>query len=168
MVLTGFFGLLPLDSPANGRYRPEEYLRPHPVEHLLGACLLVRREAAEQVGLFDEGFFLYSEELDWCRRFKASGWRIVYLPAAEVIHLEGASTQLDLAMRDRLFQESKLRYAEKWHGRGVARALRTYLVLEYVARAAEESLKASLGRQREERRARLRVIYSGLRAALRG
>jgi GT2 family glycosyltransferase len=138
------------------------------VDWLEGACLCVRRQATDDVGLFDERFFVYSEELDWCRRFKASGWRIVYVPTAEVVHLEGASTQLDLAMRDRLFQQSKLRYADKWHGRGVARALRAYLVLEYVARAAEEGLKAGLGRQREERRARLRVISSGLRAALRG
>jgi N-acetylglucosaminyl-diphospho-decaprenol L-rhamnosyltransferase len=138
------------------------------VDWLVGACLCVRAEAARRVGLFDERFFLYSEELDWCRRFRAAGWRVVYYPEAEVVHLEGASTRLDLAARDRHFQASKLRYAETWHGWPTATALRTYLVLEYLARALEESVRLALGSRVEERRARLRVIGSGLRHILRG
>jgi N-acetylglucosaminyl-diphospho-decaprenol L-rhamnosyltransferase len=62
------------------------------VDWLAGACLCVRGQAAREVGLFDERFFMYSEELDWCRRFKAAGWRVVYLPTAQVSHVEGAST----------------------------------------------------------------------------
>jgi GT2 family glycosyltransferase len=138
------------------------------VDWLVGACLCVRASAAAQVGFFDERFFMYSEELDWCRRFREAGWRVVYVPRAEVMHLEGASTRLDLAARDRRFQASKLQYAAKWHGRGVARALRAYLILEYLARAAEEGLKLALGSEVQVRRARLRVIGSGLRHALRG
>lgn len=138
------------------------------VDWLVGACLCARARAVADVGLFDERFFLYSEELDWCRRFRAAGWRIVYVPAAEVRHIEGASTGLDLGARDRLFQTSKLRYAAKWHGPGAARALRGYLVLEYLARGIEETLKLGLGSKVEERCARLCVIGSGLRHALRG
>jgi hypothetical protein len=93
---------------------------------------------------------------------------VVYVPDAEVVHLEGGSSRLDLAMRDRQFQASKIRYAAKWHGVGVARALRVYLVLEYLARGLEEGLKLALGSRVAERRARLRVIGSGLRWALRG
>ena len=139
---------------------------PQDVDWLVGACLCVRAAAIAEVGLFDERFFLYSEEMDWCRRFRAAGWRIAYVPQAEVMHLEGGSTRLDLAARDRLFQTSKLQYAAKWHGRWAALALRTYLVLEYVARALEESVKLALGSRVAERRARLRVIGSGLRHAL--
>ena len=138
------------------------------VDWLVGACLCVRAASARQVGLFDEQFFLYSEELDWCRRFRAAGWRVAYVPSAEVTHREGASSRLDLASREQLFQANKLRYAAKWHGRWVARALRTYLVLEYVARACEETLKLAFGSQVSERRARLRVIGNGLLHALRG
>src|ERR671923_112826 len=58
---------------------------------LYGACLLVRREAAGSVGLFDEDFFLFSEETDWCYRFRAAGWRVVFEPAAEFAHVGGAS-----------------------------------------------------------------------------
>jgi GT2 family glycosyltransferase len=138
------------------------------VDWLVGACLCVRAAAAEQVGLFDERFFLYSEELDWCRRFRAAGWRVVYLPSAEVTHLEGASSRLDLSARDRYFQQSKLRYAAKWHGPVAAAALRAYLILEYLARGLEESLRLLQRSRVAERRARLRVIASGLRCVVRG
>lgn len=137
------------------------------VDWLVGACLCVRAEAARQIGLFDERFFLYSEELDWCRRFRTAGWRVMYYPQAEVVHLEGASTRLDLAARDRHFQASKLRYAQTWHGWPTATALRTYLVLEYVARALEEGVRLAQSSRVEQRRARLQVIASGLRSVLR-
>jgi N-acetylglucosaminyl-diphospho-decaprenol L-rhamnosyltransferase len=130
--------------------------------------LCFRAQAVEQVGLFDERFFMYSEELDLCRRMHAAGWQVAYVPRAEVVHLEGASTRQDLGARDRQFQASKLAYAAKWHGASVARALRAYLVLEYVARACEEGLKLALGSRVDERRARLKVIGSGLRHALLG
>src|SRR5262245_3744348 len=133
-----------------------------------GACLCVRARAVEDLGLFDERYFMYSEELDLCRRMRAAGWKVAYVPAAEVTHHEGASARLDLAARDQRFQSAKLRYAEKWHGPRAASALRLYLVVEYVARALEESVKLGLGSRRQERRARLSVIGAGLRHALRG
>jgi len=141
---------------------------PQDVDWLVGACLCARAAAAAEVGLFDESFFMYSEELDWCRRFRAAGWRVAYVPSAEVVHLEGGSSRLDLVARDKMFQASKLRYTAKWHGRWVAHALRAYLVLEYVARGMEEGVKLALGSRVPERRARLRVIGRGLRATLRG
>jgi GT2 family glycosyltransferase len=141
---------------------------PQEVDWLVGACLCVRASAAAEVGLFDERFFMYSEEIDWCRRFRTAGWQIAYVPDAGVVHMEGASARLDLGARDRLFQASKLKYAAKWHGPRVAVALRTYLVVEYLARAIEESVKLALGSRVGERRARLRVIGSGLRHALYG
>jgi hypothetical protein len=139
---------------------------PQDVDWLVGACLCLRANAMRQVGLFDERFFMYSEEIDLCRRLRAAGWRIRYVPTAEVAHLEGGSSRADLAARDQRFQASKLAYAAKWHGRGVALALRTYLILEYVLRAAEESVKLATGSRRSERQARLRVIGLGLRQAL--
>jgi hypothetical protein len=61
------------------------------VESLYGAALLVRREAADEVGLFDESFFMFSEETDWLHRFRAAGWQVWFTPDAEVVHLGGAS-----------------------------------------------------------------------------
>src|SRR5262249_22713815 len=57
-----------------------------------GAALLVRREAADRVGLFDEDFFMFGEELDWMSRFFPSGWKVVFLPDAHVCHVAGGQT----------------------------------------------------------------------------
>jgi GT2 family glycosyltransferase len=138
------------------------------VDWLVGACLCVRAAAARNVGLFDERFFMYSEELDWCRRFRAAGWRVSYVPSAVAVHLEGGSSRADLVARDQRFQASKLAYAAKWHGPALEMALRAYLVAEYVVRGAEESLKMALGSRVPERRERLRVIGSGLKSVALG
>ncbi len=61
------------------------------VESLQGAALLVRRQAADEVGLFDEAFFMFSEETDWLYRFRRAGWKVWFTPDAEVVHLGGAS-----------------------------------------------------------------------------
>lgn len=63
------------------------------VDVATGCFMLVRREAIEAVGVMDERFFLYGEETDWCYRFKQAGWKILFTPYAEIIHLHGASTR---------------------------------------------------------------------------
>jgi hypothetical protein len=64
---------------------------PRAVESLYGAALLIRLAAVEQVGLFDESFFMFSEETDWLYRFRRAGWEVWFTPDAEVVHLGGAS-----------------------------------------------------------------------------
>jgi len=59
---------------------------------VLGACMMVRREVIDEIGPMDDGYFLYSEEKDWCFRAKRAGWRISVLMDAEVVHLGGQST----------------------------------------------------------------------------
>jgi N-acetylglucosaminyl-diphospho-decaprenol L-rhamnosyltransferase len=61
------------------------------VDWLFGACLLVRRDAADEVGLFDEDFFMFSEETDWCYRLRQAGWKVYFFPGAEVVHVGGGS-----------------------------------------------------------------------------
>jgi GT2 family glycosyltransferase len=61
------------------------------VDAVNGAFMLVRRKAADEVGPMDERYWLYAEDLDWCRRFWQRGWKILYWPKVEVIHLKGAS-----------------------------------------------------------------------------
>jgi hypothetical protein len=62
------------------------------VDWISGAAMCIRREAWEQVGGFDEGFFMYAEDMDWCWRARQAGWDIYYVPEAEVVHLIGRSS----------------------------------------------------------------------------
>jgi GT2 family glycosyltransferase len=66
---------------------------PFPVDWVSGACLITRREAFDAIGGFDEGFFLYWEDADFCRRLWAAGWQTVYLPSAAITHLGGCSSR---------------------------------------------------------------------------
>jgi GT2 family glycosyltransferase len=60
-------------------------------DFVMGSVMLVRREAIDQVGLLDEDFFLFSEETDWCYRFRQAGWKVLFFPGAEFVHVGGAS-----------------------------------------------------------------------------
>ena len=130
-----------------------------------------RRAALEAVatpdGPFDEGFFMYSEELDLCRRIKQAGWRVVYAPAALVIHHEGKSSEQVSTRRHILFNTSKVRYWRKWFGPRWGETLRRYLLLEYHAQVWVERAKLWLGSKPDMRRERIaaygQVIASGLR-----
>jgi N-acetylglucosaminyl-diphospho-decaprenol L-rhamnosyltransferase len=84
-----------LDSRLNGRYSRRLYASDHPfeVDHPLGASMLVRAEVICQVGLMDEGFHMYGEEIDWAWRIKEAGWKIFCVPQAEIVHHGGQSTQ---------------------------------------------------------------------------
>lgn len=63
------------------------------VDSLVGAFMLVRREAIDKIGLLDEDFFMYGEDIDWCYRIKQDGWKIVYYPEAQIIHYKGGSSK---------------------------------------------------------------------------
>ena len=84
-----------LDSRLNGRYSRRLYARDRPfeVDHPLGASMLVRAEAIRQIGLMDEGFHMYCEEIDWAWRIKKAGWKIFCVPRAEIVHYGGQSTR---------------------------------------------------------------------------
>ena len=139
------------------------------VDWLVGACLIVRREVMKEVGGLDEDYFMYSEELDWCKRIKAAGWRIVYYPDARFIHHVGKSSEQAVTERHINFQRAKLRYFRKFHGRPAAALLRAIILLNYAAQFLLEIVKGMLGHKRDLRRQRanayLQVLRSGLRPA---
>jgi len=66
---------------------------PAVVEAISGACMLVKREAMEDVGLWDEEYFLHCEDLDWCMRFELKGWKVVFVPDARVVHVKGTCSR---------------------------------------------------------------------------
>jgi len=137
------------------------------VDWITGAAMLARRAVVEQVGGMDEGFFMYSEELDWCRRIKAAGWRVVYHPAAQIVHHEGKSSEQAVPARHINFQRSKIRYFRKYHGPRVATVLRLYLLALYAGQLALEALKWLLGHKRPLRAQRVRTYWQVLRSGLR-
>jgi len=83
-----------IESKLNGRYARSLYEqgRPFRVGHPLGAAMCVRAEAIEQVGLLDEQFHMYAEEVDWCKRIVSAGWAAYCVPSATVTHYSGQST----------------------------------------------------------------------------
>ena len=85
-------------------------------EFVMGSCMLVRREAAEAVGLLDEAFFMFSEETDWCYRFRQAGWKVYFFPGAEVTHVGGAAwrREYDPMYREQL--RGHLRFFDKHYG----------------------------------------------------
>ena len=133
--------------------RPDDEVQD--VDWVTGAALMARREAVEQVGPLDEGFFMYSEELDWCRRFRAAGWRVIYLPTARIIHHEGKSSEQVLPARHIHFQTSKIRYFRKYHGPAAAEALRWFLLGNYLWQIGVEGAKWLLGHKRPLRAERI-------------
>jgi hypothetical protein len=125
---TGLFRRSPL-----GRFFPRnrferEYLmkdwahdRAREVDWISGAASCMRREALEQVGLLDERYYMFCEDVDWCLRARKLGWRIVYAPQAEIIHFRGRSTDLAPFRMAAEFHRSMERfywkhYASSWPG----------------------------------------------------
>ncbi len=110
----------------HGRYPQEQATeaQPFPIDHPLGACLLARRAAVEQVGLLDERYFMYSEEIDWCWRIRQAGWAIWQVPQAQVVHVGGAATG---QVRPRMLLElhhSRVRFFMQHYSRWFVRAHR--------------------------------------------
>ncbi|MCP4425627.1 MAG: glycosyltransferase family 2 protein [Chloroflexi bacterium] len=174
-LATAFFESTWLESIAPKRILRHYYTLDLPddetadIDWGMGACLMTRREVVEQIGGLDEAYFMYSEELDWQRRIKDAGWRIVYLPTAQVLHHVGKSSEQAVTARHINFQRAKLRYFRKYHGRAATAVLRLFLLLNYVWQFFVEAGKGLLGHKRPLRRQRMnaywQVIRSGLRPA---
>ena len=86
------------------------------VHALVGCFLMVRRDALDDVGLLDERFFMYVEDIDWCRRFWAAGWEVVFFPNAQAIHHRGGSSANAPAKFAMEQEHAKLQYWRKYHG----------------------------------------------------
>lgn len=97
---------------------PTAYAQPRAPDWVSGACVLVRRAALERLGGLDEGFFLYSEDTDLCRRVWSAGWRVRFEPAATARHVGGGSAPRH--QTEWISARSRVHYARKHHGRFVA------------------------------------------------
>lgn len=137
------------------------------VDWVTGACMCIRREAWDQVGPLDPSLFMYSEELDWCRRARNKGWRAVYLPTATIIHHEAQSSGQVVAARHIYFHSSKVYYFHKHHGAIRGEVVRWFLLATFAYQLVLESAKWLLGHKRALRRERIAAYWRVLRSGLR-
>jgi hypothetical protein len=152
------------DSRLNGRYPRSRYERPFQIDHPLGACMAVRRAALERVGLMDEGFFMYCEEVDLCRRIKAAGWEIWYAPDATVVHHEAQATGQFRGEMLLQLHRSRFRFFGKHYPPRYGRAARAIVrlgLLRDLVRSAAQRARGEVDAGEWRRR---RVVYERLLA----
>lgn len=136
------------------------------VDWVVGACLMLRAETIRQVGNLDEGFFMYSEELDYCYRLHEAGWEVAYLPSAEIVHHEGRSSEQVPTARQYHFDTSKVRFYRKHHGPVAGGAVRGFLLFGYLVQIVLEGGKWLVGHRRPLRAQRVRSYWQLLRTGL--
>jgi GT2 family glycosyltransferase len=102
--------LFPQKYPSKRKH----YTTPLPVDSCIGACIMVRKIAMDRVGFLDERYFFFMEETDWAYRMKLAGWKIYFVPTAEIFHAQGKSVGSGVSARI-LFYRSRYQFFEKWH-----------------------------------------------------
>src|SRR5439155_4973663 len=134
-AFSGLASLFP-HSRLWGKYRLQylNFEQIQQVDCVLGACMMVRREVFQSVGMFDEQFFMYSEEVDLCYRARQCGWRISYLPQAEAVHIwGGSSSRVPDTTIIRLYQ-ARILFFRKHYGELQASILKVLVLLGSVVR----------------------------------
>lgn len=120
--------------------KERDYSEPIEVDSVIGACMMVRRDAIEQVGLLDEGYFLYLEETDWCFRIRKAGWKVYHVPQAEVYHFQGKSAEKDKRRAKIEYYRSRYHFFYKNRGKG----LWLILVIALMVRLGIESISTAI------------------------
>ena len=157
--LIGLDAVYPAATYEMGRWSEAQ---PHPVEVISGACLLLRRAALDQVGLLDETYFMYTEEVDLCYRLAQAGWELWWVPEAEIIHYGGASSrQAAGAMYLHLYR-SKVQFYRKIGGEGLARRFVYLLRLAYAPRWAAAAVGGAFSPDLLERANTYRRLLAAL------
>ncbi len=159
-------GLLPKSALAWYRVSEQPDTATFDVDWVQGSALMARREVYATIGGLDEGYVMFYEELDWCKRAKDAGWRVVYMGSTQIIHHGGKSTDQVGARKHIYYNESRLRYFKKHHGALFAQALRVSLLAGYVWQSALESFKWLIGHKRQMRSTRIQAYWQVIRCGL--
>lgn len=117
-------------SPKQFPGKEIRYSEPIEVDSVIGACMMVRREAMEQVGFLDENYVLFLEETDWCYWMKRAGWKIYHVPQAGVLHFQGKSAEQDKRRAKVEYYRSRYHFFEKTRGKGKKHILLTGLMIK--------------------------------------
>jgi GT2 family glycosyltransferase len=145
-----------LGRSARAGSRLAQYRAPEVDEHgagevdaVNGAFMLVRQAALRDVGLLDEGYWLYMDDLDWCRRFKLKGWRVLYDGSVTVMHVKGGTTvrKRHRGLRHNVaFHRSMGRYYRKFHG-GENPALDVLIYTALLGKLAVSAVRSAVARR---------------------
>lgn len=119
--------LFPRKYPSK-RYKHE---KPLAVESVIGACVMVRKKAMDEVGVFDERYFFFFEETDWALQMRVAGWRVYHVPSAMIYHLQGKSIGTNIRSRIE-FYRSRYRFFAKWRGRVYDIAIRSIIYVRLI------------------------------------
>lgn len=167
MAISDAFYLWKLPWLPGSEYAPSELRAARPVDHLLGACLFIRRAAWNQVGALDEDYFLFLEETDWCWRAERAGWQIYYVPEVHITHYGQHSMRQAPLRNIPHFYASYLRFYRSHHPRARVRLrlLKMVTATACLVRIALWQLRRSLARE-SVGRARAGAMAAGYRQAL--
>ena len=111
--------LLRVLLPRKYHSKRKKYAVPIAVDSCIGACIMVRKSVMDTVGFLDERYFFFMEETDWAYRMKLAGWKIYFVPSAEIFHAQGKTVGSGVAARI-LFYRSRYQFFEKWHRNAMA------------------------------------------------
>ncbi len=125
--------LLRLFFPKKFPGKEKYYSQPLEVDSVIGACMMVRRDAMERVGVLDEDYFLFLEETDWCYRMKRAGWKIFHVPQAQIVHFQGKSAEKHRNKAKLEYYRSRYHFFKKHRGSTEFYLLLTGLVIKLVA-----------------------------------
>lgn len=148
------------------RYASLDRSRPQRLDAVSGCFMLVKREVVETVGGFDTRFFIYGEEVEWCRRIRRGGWEIEYRPEVRILHHGGASTNHMTVWKAREMMRGQLLYFALTHGRGKARLAALLMLLRDLVRLPLALAGAATAAGRERARAVLARLSLGFRSLL--
>ena len=113
-----------------------------------GAFMLMRRAALDQVGLFDEGYWMYMEDLDLCYRMREAGWTTWYEPSVTVLHVKGASSGRYRGLRlNRAFHYGMFRFYRKHYARNRSRIVNAVVYAGIAAKLSLSVIRSSLNRR---------------------
>jgi hypothetical protein len=144
--------------------KEREYPFPIDVDSLVGACIIVRSKAIDEVGNLDEGYFFFMEETDWCLRMREQGWRISFVPHARILHLQGASAAMAKAEAKIEFYRSRYRLFTKWQGRANMILLKLGLMLRLIGNVVANSFLLWKQRYRKRWRTYCRLLLWHLKS----
>lgn len=158
-------GILETLWPRRFPSKRQRYTGPVDVEAVLGACMVVRREALADVGPLPEGYFFFLEETDWLLAMREAGWRVVHLPEARLVHVQGATSKKSAPLATRIeYHRSLYHFFRKRRGHAQASLVIGVRVLRLlVALALLAPLALVVPRERNRWRERARILVWHLR-----